>query len=327
MRNVVIVLAVLAVAAWSIPALAVDSAKSDGPAIGGFGGGGNMRSNDCPGAIIWDTGATDNWTPPAGCSTSASAGCFVNAENPGFPTDGRRLADDFIGDGQSVGYIKIWGRFNQQGYDYYISNPSSLHGFCVKFYQPRPDQQPIWCPDGTMPGETAIGDIVYDEYVTNFIPYELPTPALPRSFNYCMTLPIGFPTQAGQAYWVSVSADFDFTADGTQWFWRMYQGQWEPFCEASWWDTWGGVEVPWNAVSVAINMPCWTGYNASFVLYAGTPPPTGACCDPDGNCTVTTQDQCLPPDNWMSGYTCDPNPCPANPVENKSWGQIKNDYH
>ncbi len=37
-------------------------------------------------------------------------------------------------------------------------------------------------------------------------------------------------------------------------------------------------------------------------------PPTGACCAPDGACTVTTQANCA--GNWTSGGTCTPNLCP-----------------
>jgi hypothetical protein len=269
----------------------------------------------------------DDFAPPTGCASAASSQCFVNAENAGgFPADGRRLADDFIADGRAISHVKIWGRFNQAGYDYYLTNPASLHGFCVKFYKPRDDQQPIWCPDGSVPGETAIGDIVYSEYVSDFIPFELPPPALVRSFNYCMALPVTFNPIPGQAYWVSISADFDFTANGTQWFWRVMQGQWEPYCEASWWDTWG-TEVPWNAVSVGVAQPCWEGWNASLVLYSQQEHVMGACCAPDGACTLTQESDCQPPNTWMGpGTVCDPNPCHPVPVEEKTWGRIKKSY-
>jgi len=319
MKRLAIICSVLLLAAAAIPAFAVTSVKTDGAVTGGGGSGNGMRSNDCPGFVVWDTGMYDDFAPPTGCSSSASAQCIVNAQNPyGYPGDGRRLADDFIADGRPIDMIKIWGRYNAGGYNLIIANPSALHGFCVKIYKPRADQQPIWCPDGTMPGEDAIGDIVYSEYVSSFVPYELPAPALARSFNYCMTLPVPFQPVAGQAYWISVSADFDLVLDSvsgtlTQWFWRLYQGYWEPYCEASWWDTWSGTEVPWQPVSVGVAMPCWEGWNASFVLYSNSEHATGACCDPGtGNCTVTAQSDCT--GNWLGGGTvCDPNPCPQPP--------------
>ena len=73
-------------------------------------------------------------------------------------------------------------------------------------------------------------------------------------------------------------------------------------------------------------MPCWAGWNIGFVLYSNyVPPVPGACCRPDGSCVMVPQEQCVPPDVWFDG-PCDPNPCPPVPVENKSWGQIKNQY-
>jgi len=332
MRIFIVVVAILAIAAFSGSSLArVHPVTNDGPNTSS-GGGAHTRSNDCPGYIVWDTGMYDTFAPPTGCSSSASSQCFVNAQNPyGFPPDGRRLGDDFIADGRHITQVKIWGRYNQAGYDYYVTNPSSLHGFVVKFYLPRQDQQPIWCPDGSVGGETAIGDIVYSQYVSNFTTYELPTPALARSFNYCMNLPIPFNTVPGQAYWVSVAADFDlisYESSLTQWFWRLYQGYYEPYCEASWWDTWSGTEVPWNAVSIGVNMPCWAGWNAAFVLYTDQQYATGACCAPNGDCTVTTESDCQSPNVWYGGEVCDPNPCPKPvPVENSTWGHIKQHYH
>jgi hypothetical protein len=41
------------------------------------------------------------------------------------------------------------------------------------------------------------------------------------------------------------------------------------------------------------------------------PTPTGACCAPEGTCTVTTQGNCVTPAAWHSEWvTCSPNPCP-----------------
>jgi hypothetical protein len=40
----------------------------------------------------------------------------------------------------------------------------------------------------------------------------------------------------------------------------------------------------------------------------------GACCDPCGNCTVTTEAACVPPSYWQPEWpSCSPNPCSAMP--------------
>jgi hypothetical protein len=312
---------VLSVPAFAVPAL------TDEPFTGTPGGGGGTRTNDCPGTVVWDTGMFDEFTPPTGCATSGSAGCFVNAVNEGgFPADGRRIADDFFVVAPTyISHVKTWGRLNAQGY----ADGVRPLGFCVKFYEQ--DEANVWCPDGTVPGEEAIGTIAYDQYVGagGFVEQELTT-GLIRNFNYCITLPVPFLAQPGKIYFLSVSADYNFQLglDGlayTQWFNRMYEGAYDPYCEASFWDTWNDPETPWNAISIAINIPCWAGWNTGFVLYENGGPETGACCIPGAACFVTTQDQCQG-GQFYPGVTCDPDPCPPVPVEEKTWGQIKNQY-
>lgn len=329
MRRMAIPFFLLALAVLALPAWAAEPTAFDDVVTGTPGSGGGTRSNDCspdPSTVVWDTGMYDEFTPPTGCSTAGSAQCFVDALNEGgFPADGRRIADDWISDGRPVTHIKVWARYNQAGWDYKLANPTAIHGFCVKFYEAR--EIPPWCPDGSRPGEDAIGNIVYDEHATVFAEYDIPPPSLGRQSNYCITLPVPFFPTTGSVYWVSVSGDFDFTVNGTQYFWRMYDGwPYDPYCESAWWDTWSGSEVPWINISVGINMPCWASWNSAFVLYSLYAPPTGACCDEFGNCTVTTQDQCQG-SYQGDGTTCDPNPCPANPVEKKSWGGIKNIFN
>jgi len=136
-----------------------------------------------------------------------------------------------------------------------------------------------------------------------------------------------------------VSADFDFVAyedpnfpetyGVTQFFTRVYQGASDPFCEASWWDTWG-TPVPWTNIATAFNLPCWAGWNLGFVLYAGEPPPDPerACCV-NYVCTIETQVACAAMGGtWYSTVeTCDPTPCPPPvPTIEKSWGEIKSLY-
>ena len=267
-------IALLGLMTLALPVLAIEVQTvlpDHDPATGGAGG-----RVDCEGTIVWDTGMYDEFTPPSGCSTAFSAGCFVEAINDGgFPDDGRRGADDWLaGTADPITGIKLWGRYNTDGWDYWQADPTTLHGFCVKFYEAQPGP---WCPDGSVAGEEAIGSIVYSEYCQNF-EYEVPSVGVGRQANYCITLDVPFVPTPDTIYWVSVSADFDFTLGpsglaNTQWFWRAFEGLGISFCEASWWDTWNTPNTNWNGISVAVAMPCWTMWDAAFVLYSSTVPP------------------------------------------------------
>ncbi len=327
MRNAFAIV-VLGLLTLTLPALA-EVATTDGPDHGQPIGGTSVRV-ECPGTVVWDTGMYDAFTPPTGCSTAGSAQCFVNAINDGaFPVDGRRLADDFFGlGGDPITHVKVWARYNQQGYDYHAQLPTSLHGFCVKFYCPAGD---FWCPDGSVEGEDAIGAICYDEYSDSFVDEEI-LEYLPRHFNHCIELPVPFYADYGVPYWVSVSADFDFTSFGggvTQWFWRAFEGVGNSACEFSWWDTWNTPNTNWNAVSVALDMPCWAGWDSAVKLYSNPAgEPTGACCYEDGSCAVVTRVACDEAGGLYMGdnVPCDPNPCPTPVRESSTWGQIKANY-
>lgn len=322
-------IAALGLLTLTLPAFAAVPGVDEADMTGNPGGVG-IRV-DCPGTIVWDSGMYDEFTPPAGCSSAFSSSCFVNAINDGaFPADGRRGADDFIGmGGDPITHVKFWARYNAQGYDYHAITPGSLHGFCIKFYQ---DRGGFTCPDGTVAGEDAIGDIVYDEYSSDFIEEEVFT-GLVRNFNYCVTLPVPFYADADVMYWFSVSADFDFTtyADGvTQWFWRAYPGLGISFCEASWWDTWNTPNTNWTPISVALNLPCWANWDASFVLYSNPfQQMEGACCLPDGSCIFVTREDCEAAGGVYQGdnVPCDQVQCPP-PVatEDATWGSIKANF-
>ncbi|MEZ4649923.1 MAG: hypothetical protein R3E97_14260 [Candidatus Eisenbacteria bacterium] len=58
------------------------------------------------------------------------------------------------------------------------------------------------------------------------------------------------------------------------------------------------------------------------------PPATGACCFEDGSCQVLTADECDAAGGVYQAddMPCDPNPCPVVPVQERSWGEIKNTY-
>src|SRR5512139_882645 len=216
----VLAIAALGLLTLTLPAIAVIPENTDGTDHTSVPGG-SIRSVECPGTVCFDTGMFDEFTPPTGCSTAGSAGCFVNALNEGaLPQDGRRIADDFFGlGGDPITAVKIWARYNQAGYDYHLVS-DGLWGFCVKFYAPGAD---FWCPDGTIAGEEAIGAIAYDQYCPTFVEEEITT-GLVRNFAYCITLPVPFYAEYGVPYWVSVSADFDFTTSATQFFNRVYPG-------------------------------------------------------------------------------------------------------
>jgi hypothetical protein len=48
-----------------------------------------------------------------------------------------------------------------------------------------------------------------------------------------------------------------------------------------------------------------------ILLYPTPVPPSGACCYPNGSCTLVCQHDCLPPAVWHVEWTsCVPNPCP-----------------
>jgi hypothetical protein len=75
--------------------------------------------------------------------------------------------------------------------------------------------------------------------------------------------------------------------------------------------------------------PVMPGETATFVVYTANPdhlsffgvlfyptpvPPNGACCHPDGSCTLVCVHDCLLPNVWHGEWTvCDPNPCPQPP--------------
>jgi hypothetical protein len=53
--------------------------------------------------------------------------------------------------------------------------------------------------------------------------------------------------------------------------------------------------------------------------------PTGACCFPDGACTVLTRSQCTDQEGTYQGdgSVCEPNPCQPTAVEGTTWGRIR----
>lgn len=314
MRKVFVAGAVLSLIVISFPALASISTRVDDTNFTG-GSGGHGTRVDCVGTVVWNTGMYDDFTPPAGCSSAGSSGCFINAVNDqGIEADWRQLAAQFIGaGGDPITNVKIWGRYNQQGYDWLQANPGALHGFCLRIYD-DPSQGAL-CPDGTIPD--ALGTAVYDVYVdaAHFVAEQVPT-GIARCYTYCMTLPTPFSTVQDHYYWVAISADFDntnYNAGWTQWFWRMAPPASAILCEPVANYSSAGDHQNWNAIWQALGIACWQGWDLSLLLYTNpVTPQTGACCYADGHCTLTTQADCVATNGTYQGdgTLCDPNPCP-----------------
>jgi hypothetical protein len=269
-------------AASEVPAITDGAVQSYEPSRTG-------PSGECPPLNnIWYTGMYDMFTPPAGCSSAISAGCFVNADttgsggfgNPGY----RLLADDWLAmSPDAVTHIKFWARVNEAavnlGYDGDTPAPM-LKGFCVKFYEGvYVGGSDLWCPDGSMSGETAIGTEVYSAYSSVWNQWFV-TGGLPRNWAYCVQLPSSFFPTVDKWYWVSVAPDFDFqydpiSASYSQMFNRVCPSDGYSLCEGMWWDGWSnGSAAAWLPISMAADAPCWAGWDLGFVLYSGPPGPT-----------------------------------------------------
>ena len=346
MQRLAIAFVVLGMALAVLPAFALTPTATDEVYTGLPGSGGPTRStNDCPGGIVWDAGMFDEFVPPAGASSATAAVCFVAAADSGgigcAPCDTRRVADDFeVTVPTNITGLKLWSRYSTFGNDYHLyciaNGITDLHGFCVKIWEQN--YASLFCPDGTIAGEDAIGPLVYDQYVSTFSEHEITTGPLLRNWNYCLTLPTTFVAQPGKVYYISASADFDFIGwalpapgGATQFYVRMYSDpspadDYTPYCMGSVYSD-GNMFTANNWMDINTNSPTagWPGWNVGFVIY-GDPAvtPTGACCDAVGNCTLTTQSQCS--GTWFAGVLCTPDPCPPVPTETKSWGQIKNSY-
>jgi len=311
----------------TLPALATVPVADDPNYSGGHQG--TTTRLECPGTVIWDTGMYDEFTPPSGCSSSYSVGCFVNAINDGGQdADWRQGGNEFIGaGGDPITHIKFWGRYNLQGYDYHAVTPGSLHGFCIRFYDDP--SQGGFCPDGTVPD--ALGAAVYDQYVdaAHFTEEEIFTGVV-RNFNYCVELPAPFYMAQDHWYWVMISADFDFTSyesGVTQWFHRMSPPGTALFCEPVINYSSTGDHQNWDAIWHAIGQACWQGWDSSLKLYTNpVSQPTGACCV-GSECSIETARDCGNMGGQYMGdnVPCDPNPC-ATPTKPSTWGKIKAGY-
>ncbi len=62
----------------------------------------------------------------------------------------------------------------------------------------------------------------------------------------------------------------------------------------------------WSTATVPTGTYNLTANYAAFV--------PGACCNPDGSCSITTINLCTTPSTWNGGASCEPNPCPQPPA-------------
>jgi len=283
----VFAIAAMGLLVLTLPALAVLPTQklvgadetSTGPRTG--------ASPECLGTILWASANDgDTWLTVSGCYSAGSGGCMVNADTTGtgpWPGDwGRRqIADDFLAiTDQPITTVKVWASRNasaaNQGYS--GDNPTPLcHGFCVTFYEAVKVLGSVYCPDGTLPGESFIGPKVYYAYATSFDTYWVDLVSL--RYAYCVHLPYpAFYPTAGKWYWVACVADFDFQLDDpptgySQWFWRVNPGLGISQCEAMVWDGWNeGSGTAWTPISIFNSAPCWAGFDMTFKLYSGEPP-------------------------------------------------------
>ena len=314
----VFAIAALGLLTLAIPALATVPVSDETNIAGG--GGGGPRSIECPGTVVWDTGMYDEMTPPTGCSSAYSAGCFVNAINEGgFVTDWRKGATQFIGvpSPDPITHIKVWGRYNTRGYEYHALNPGSMHGFCIKFFEDP------WaggfCPNGQPPSDDLDTGLVYEQYVGpgSFVEEEVFTGVV-RNFAYCITLPVPFCMVPDQFYWVSISADFDFTlyTDAyTQWFHRMAGPYTAIFCEPVWKDCSSSPCTVWQEIWRGVNLTCWQGWDTALKLYVN-PVQTQACCFGDTSCLDLLPGDCIARGGTPegAGTCCNAFDCPTAPV-------------
>jgi len=282
----VFAIAAMGLLVLTLPSIAAVPALSDGQDFELATGPRTGASPPCPGTVLWDTGMYDAFLP-APCSSAFSAGCMVNADTTGvtFGT-GRRTcrlgADDFLAlTADPITHIKVWLRANAGAEELgFIGDTPTplLHGFTINFYEAYKVLGSWFCPDGSLPGESFIGPMVYEGYTSDFaLHYISGVGGLTRNWAACIALPYpAFYPVAGKWYWVSVAPDFDFQPGVTaysQIFWRAYPGNHLSHCEVEWWDGWNeGLSSAWTPLSIAINLPCWATWDAAFILYSGIPP-------------------------------------------------------
>jgi len=276
------------------------------------GGGGGVRSNDCPGVVVFDSGMTDDFTPPAGCSSAGGVNCWVNAPGQDLRPVKFEIADEFTTAGETLTHVKFWERTNCE------SENGNVHpiGYCLVIYETAPAD--FFCPDGINPAE--LGTVVYDAYCDpgQFTEFKI-TDFLLRNYNVCAELDFPVPTSCDKAYWLAVSADMPYSdlgdpcdtgAQNTLVFVRFTnQNLGFTACEAviRGCEPDGTLCDPWIGIAEGFALPCWAGWDMGMVIY-GNAPATGACCAPSGTCSVSTACECF--GIYLGDdIVCDPNPC------------------
>ena len=293
--------------------MATMAPTADEPSTGGSGGGGGgTRSNDCPGAVIFDSGMTDDFTPPAGCSSAGGVNCWVNATGSDLRPVKFEVADEFATNGETITHVKFWERYSCEAYNAGVR----ARGYCIAIYETTNDA--LFCPDGVNTSE--LGTLIYDGYAGTgeFTEQEI-SGFLARNFNVCAALDTPVATTAGNTYWVAISGDMDYSDLGdacdpngqnTLVFIRFTnQGSGFTACEAAirGCEPDGTLCDPWDAISTAFGLPCWQGWDLGLTIY-GIPAATGACCSPSGECSITTAGECFG-QYQGDNTTCDPSPC------------------
>jgi hypothetical protein len=78
------------------------------------------------------------------------------------------------------------------------------------------------------------------------------------------------------------------------------------------------VEIQTDGKIVLAGFDTGPYYRNCLARFLGSTPPLGACCAPDGSCTVEFHAGC--PHTWLEGQVCDPNPCEQSAVDDASIG-------
>jgi len=120
--------------------------------------------------------------------------------------------------------------------------------------------------------------------------------------------------------WVEIRVEIDLDLD-TQTFY--YDGT--VLFSKSWTEGMSGGGSPTIAAIDLFANGASPVYYDDCSLTGIAPPIEGACCLSNGSCVVMAPGDCT--GTYMGdGTDCDPNPCPPVPVQESTWGLIKNQY-
>ncbi len=121
----------------------------------------------------------------------------------------------------------------------------------------------------------------------------------------------------GDTTWRNYPFAIDFTNMTASSTGCTYTGTVYPWLDAGIWIDWSNCCADTLALTEADSTLDGSGWCIAYsgrrriqTHFTAYPLDAGACCNPtDGSCTVTTQQNCPPPDVWQSATSCSPPPC------------------